>query len=104
MFHLFFLVICISDALALVAPRAAAVDCPPNKFDVRPCLPYVENNDIDGISFSLYTFTKSEDPKSPSASPEYLQPLQLAATTALPVYSKLMKTKVKTVRAYLTSA
>ncbi|KAH7389901.1 hypothetical protein BKA66DRAFT_548266 [Pyrenochaeta sp. MPI-SDFR-AT-0127] len=92
-FHLSILVVCVSNALALVAPRAAAVDCPPNKLDFRKCIPYVENKDIDDISFSLYTWTKTEAPDSPSADSEYLKPLQLAAATALPVYAKLMKTK-----------
>ncbi|OAL36407.1 hypothetical protein AYO20_04303 [Fonsecaea nubica] len=92
----------VSNTLALVAPRAVA-DCPTNGFQSgRKCIPYVENKDIAGIKFSLYTWTDRKAPASPVADPKYLKPLQSAAAKALPVYADLMQTKVKTVRVYLT--
>jgi hypothetical protein len=74
----------VSNALALVAPRAV-VDCPPNRLEIdRKCIPYVENKDIAGISFSLYTWTDPKAPTSHAADPKYLKPLQNAVAKVLP--------------------
>jgi hypothetical protein len=86
--------------------RAAAISCPPHRLeDDRKCIPYVEDKDIAGIGFSLYTWTDPDtlpDSAIPAADPGYLEPLQAAAVKSLPVYASLMKTKVKAINVYLT--
>ncbi|EMD63186.1 hypothetical protein GGP41_005203 [Bipolaris sorokiniana] len=99
-----FIISQICHAVPLITPRGPVTACPSHRLygSERTCIPYVEKKDIAGISFNLYTWTVLDSPNTPAGDSSYLAPLVKAAEDVLPFYATLMKSKMKTINAFLT--
>src|ERR1700761_1081812 len=60
-------------------------------FQGRKCVPYLQNEDVSGISLSIYAFTSLNDDSQPAASPDHLPQLRRSARRVLPDYASFIQ-------------